>query len=220
MNKTIKLTILGLSIVVLLDVLITTGLFGLIDFGNSRTAAWISEFKMWILLGLICLVALKIEGSNLLIWKEINRKWYFYPISVIAVFAGAVIVAITTPILFDLLHIPKSQEVLESLANYYCEDKLLLVFGCLTAGFVEEFIFRGYLMPRMEILFKHKWAVISLSALVFGIAHIGNSSLIGFIVPTLIGLIFSYHYYRYRNIKVLIITHFLIDFASFINLCQ
>ncbi len=216
MNKNVKRTIFGLGIVVLLDILYIT----LIDFGDSRTAAWINEFSMWVFLVLVYLVAVKIEKSKLLIWKDTERKWYFYPLSVIAVFAGAVAVAVTTPIIFDLLHIPKTQEVLESLANYYCEDKLLLVFGCLTAGVVEELLYRGYLMPRLEILFKAKWIVIFLSALVFGIAHIGNSSLIGFVVPTLIGLIFSYHYYRYRNIKALIISHFLIDFASFISICQ
>jgi membrane protease YdiL (CAAX protease family) len=34
------------------------------------------------------------------------------------------------------------------------KNRLLLVFTCLTAGITEEIIFRGYLLPRLEILLK------------------------------------------------------------------
>jgi hypothetical protein len=219
MNKTTKLTILGLSIVAFIDILITTKIFGLLVLKESITSIWINEFKMWAYLGLVFLIAMKVEKSKLLLWKESRKKWYFYVISVVAIFVGAVIVAIVTPIIFDLLHIPKNQEMLESVGNYYCENKILLVFGCLTAGIVEEFIYRGYLMPRIEMLIKSKWLVITITALLFGIAHLGNLSLIGLAVPTLIGLIFSYHYYTYRSITTVVIAHFLIDFASFLNAC-
>ena len=96
---------------------------------------------------------------------------------------------------------------------------LLMIFACLTAGVVEEYIFRGYLMPRLEILFKHGWLVVILSSVLFGIAHVSSLSLIGVIVPILIGFVFSFHYYKYKNLLVLIIAHFIIDFASFITSC-
>jgi len=154
-----------------------------------------------------------------LLWQETKRKWYFYPLSVIAVFSGAVVVAISIPVIFNFLGLPIKQDSMESAVNFYCADKLLLVFACLTAGVVEEFIFRGYLMPRLEIIFKHGWLVVILSSLLFGIAHISSLSLVGVIVPVLIGCVFSFHYYKYRNLLVLIIAHFLIDFASFITSC-
>jgi membrane protease YdiL (CAAX protease family) len=37
------------------------------------------------------------------------------------------------------------------------KNRLLLVFTCLTAGITEEIIFRGYLLPRLEILLKIKF---------------------------------------------------------------
>ena len=219
MTRNQKHTIIGLSIAIFLAVCRMTDLFGLIHLDKSITSTWINEIKFWIFLGFVFLIATKIENTKFLLWKEIKGKWYFYIISIVSIFAGAVIVGIATPMIFKALNISISQDVLESVTNFYCESKVLLIFGCLTAGVVEELIYRGYLMPRLEILFKHSWVVIVLSSLIFGIAHVSNLSLIGVVVPTLIGLIFSYHYYKYRNIVVLIIVHFLIDFASFLTSC-
>jgi membrane protease YdiL (CAAX protease family) len=45
------------------------------------------------------------------------------------------------------------------------KKKLLLVFTCLTAGITEEIIFRGYLLPRLEILLKNKNLSVIISSL-------------------------------------------------------
>lgn len=219
MTKLQKLTIVSLCITVFLAVCRMTDIFGLIHLEDTITSRWIREVNFWIFLGLVFLIVFKIEKSSILLWKETKRKWYFYPLSVISVFLGAVAVAIIVPLVFNILQIPVKQEVLDSVANFYCVDIKLLIFGCLTAGVVEEFIYRGYLMPRIEILINNKWAVIVLSSLLFGIAHVSNFSLIGVVVPTLIGFVFSFHYYKYKNITVLMVAHFLIDLASFITSC-
>jgi len=219
MTRKQKLTLIGLCIVLLLQIIKTTDLFGLIELENNMTTRWIREIFFWIFLLLIFIVVLKVEKTRFLLWAETKKKWYFYVISIIAIFAATVIVALTIPLILKYLQIPIKQEVLESVAHFYCSNKLLLLFGCITAGVVEELIFRGYLMPRLEILFKKGWLVITLSSLLFGLAHISNLSIAGIITPTLIGLIFSFHYYRYRNIASLMFAHFLIDFASFITNC-
>lgn len=212
-------TIIGLSIVVFLTIVRMTDFFGLLHLDSSIISTWINEIKFWVFLGLFFLIALKIEKTKFLLWQETKRKWYFYPISIIFIFVSAVVVAITVPIIFKFFNISMKQDVLETVSNHYCSSFILLVFGCLTAGVVEELVFRGYLMPRLEIIAKKGWLVILLSSLIFGIAHIGNLSIVGLVVPTFIGLIFSFHYYKYRNVVVLIIAHFLIDFASFITSC-
>lgn len=219
MTKAQKLTIAGLIITIFLAIIRMTDIFGIIQLENTLTTRWIREIVFWVFLILILLVAIKIEKTRFLLWSETKRKWYFYIISVITIFAVTVIIATFTPIIFKLVNIQVKQDVLESVANFYCSDKLLMIFGCITAGVVEEFIYRGYLMPRLEIIFKHGWVVIILSSILFGLAHISNLSVVGVIVPTLIGLVFSFHYYKYKNILTLIIVHFLIDFASFITLC-
>ncbi|MBN1880432.1 CPBP family intramembrane metalloprotease [bacterium] len=186
---------------------------------SSITSTWINEIKFWVFLGLFFLVVLKIERTPFLLWQETKRKWYFYLFSITIIFTGAVVVGVTVPLVFKFLNISLKQDVLESVSNHYCSSFILLVFGCLTAGVVEELVFRGYLMPRLEIFAKNGWLVIVLSSLIFGFAHLGNLSIVGLVVPTFIGLIFSYHYYKYRNIVVLILAHFLIDFASFMTSC-
>jgi hypothetical protein len=97
---------------------------------------------------------------------------------------------------------------------------MLLLFTCLTAGITEELIFRGYLLPRLEILFKNKWAAIIISALLFGLAHGGYGDLSKMLVPFIIGFIFAFYYTRYRSLTVLIICHFLIDFNSLYGSCK
>lgn len=219
MKPTIKRTLISLSIIVFLTIVRKTDFFGLIQLDSSITSTWINEIKFWVFLGLFFLVVLKIERTPFLLWQETKRKWYFYLFSITIIFTGAVVVGVTVPLVFKFLNISLKQDVLESVSNHYCSSFILLVFGCLTAGVVEELVFRGYLMPRLEIFAKNGWLVIVLSSLIFGFAHLGNLSIVGLVVPTFIGLIFSYHYYKYRNIVVLILAHFLIDFASFMTSC-
>ena len=185
----------------------------------SLLSKWIGEIEFWLILGAIYMIARKIEKQKFLLWQETKRKWHFYVLSVAAVFLSAVIVGITVPLVFNVLGLTIQQDKLRSLVNFYCQDKMLMVFSAVTAGVVEELLFRGYIMPRVEILFKKGWIVVVVSALIFGLAHASGLSLIGVVVPILIGLIFSYHYYKYRNITALIIVHFLIDLASFILSC-
>jgi uncharacterized protein len=86
----------------------------------------------------------------------------------------------------------------------------------ITAAVCEELIFRGYLMPRLQLYFKSKWFPIIISALIFGAGHAAYGTIINTAVPLFIGLLFGWYYQQYRNIKVLILCHFLIDFISLV----
>lgn len=210
-------------------ILLVFGIFILIEIGSeilgmfkgepTLLLKWLGEFEFWLMLGVMFLVVRKLEKNSFLLWNETKRKWHFYVISVISIFIGAVIVGIAVPLIFNMLGLTIQQEKLESLVNFYCQDKILMVFSAVTAGVVEELLFRGYIMPRIEVFLKKGWLVVAVSSLIFGLAHASGSSLIGVVVPIFIGLIFSYHYYKFRNIAALMAAHFLIDLASFINSC-
>jgi membrane protease YdiL (CAAX protease family) len=90
----------------------------------------------------------------------------------------------------------------------------LIFFICLTAGVTEELIFRGYVMTRLSLLFKNDYAAIIVSALGFSALHYGYKSLHELIFAFLIGIVFGIYYQKYRNIKVLIAAHFLIDLIN------
>lgn len=88
------------------------------------------------------------------------------------------------------------------------------IFTCFTAGVTEELIFRGYIMTRLSLLFKNNYMPIILSALAFSALHYGYKSLRELIFAFLIGILFGTYYQRYRNIKVLIAAHFMVDIIN------
>ncbi|MDB5141553.1 MAG: family intrarane metalloprotease, partial [Mucilaginibacter sp.] len=95
----------------------------------------------------------------------------------------------------------------------------MLFFIALTAGVTEEFIFRGYVLTRLTQLFKNPAIAVIVSSLLFSALHYKYGSLHELIFAFLIGVIFSVYYLKYRNIKALMLTHFLIDFIN-MNLAQ
>ncbi len=198
-----------------------TDFFGLIKLEVSRRQKWIAEFEQWAFVGLTWLAVILIEKQKWVLWEAPNQNWYFYPLSVLGIFIGAVLVVLLLPIIFKWLKLPMKQEAIASTVNFYCIDKFLMVFGCITAGVIEELFYRAYLMPRLEILVNQRWLMLILSIFWFGIAHVSfkKFSLVGIVTPLLIGAIFAIHYYLFQNLIVLIVVHFLIDFASFITSC-
>jgi membrane protease YdiL (CAAX protease family) len=91
----------------------------------------------------------------------------------------------------------------------------LILFTSITAGITEEVICRGYILPRLELLFRNKYMPVILSSLMFGLMHFRYNSIGEIILATGLGVVFAIHYQWYRNLKILIITHAAIDFISF-----
>jgi hypothetical protein len=107
---------------------------------------------------------------------------------------------------------------MEQMSLYLYARPLLLIVTCLTAAVVEELIFRGYLMPRLAAVLNSNWLAVVISALVFAICHSTYGTLQNILVPFLIGLIFGIFYLKYRNIKVLMICHFVFDLIGLISI--
>jgi membrane protease YdiL (CAAX protease family) len=104
-------------------------------------------------------------------------------------------------------------EKLNNLIAIFREHHLLLVFTALTAGITEELMFRAYLIPKLQILFKSAYAPPILSSVFFGFLHVGYGTALNVAGPMVIGLVFGFHYMKYRNIKILMIAHFLWDYG-------
>ena len=90
------------------------------------------------------------------------------------------------------------------------------IFGFLlvsVAAFVEEIVFRGYLITRFQALCKSSIAAILLSALFFalGPGYEGNS---GAITVGLAGLVFGSIYVWRKSLVAPITMHFLLDFLN------
>ena len=93
--------------------------------------------------------------------------------------------------------------------------KFIWVIVSFTAGFCEEVIFRGYLMTRLRLLGKFKsWIIpIIVSSLAFGFPHL-YQGIHGFLIITVLGVLFALIYIRTRSIWPCIIAHFFLDFLA------
>lgn len=156
------------------------------------------------------------EKQNLLLKKPDRKGIGFYVLS----FAGiAVAILVTINIAFlaiKSLGYATNQEggPLKNMLGILKAHPLLLLFTCITAGITEEIIFRGYIQTRIELIFKSPVLAIILSAVFFSLAHSFYGTVQEIVGPFLIGLIFAIYYYKFKNIYVLIVFHFLFDYIQ------
>jgi hypothetical protein len=175
-----------------------------------------SELIFWIQLILLFLYSKKIEKQKFLLWTEKEYSFSYYFVSIILIlltlFIGTVIIAILFKIsgINNGLLSDKVQELIQILRN----NKKLIVPLAITAAVIEELFFRAYLIPRLQILLHKNYLAIIVSSLLFGIVHFNYGTVLQIIVPFFIGLIFALHYYKFRNIKILILSHFIWDLIA------
>ena len=92
----------------------------------------------------------------------------------------------------------------------------------LFVGVCEEIVFRGYIQNQFEIwLKKCKWLSPLIAAVLFGLWHIINGSLIQVLFTTLIGCVFGYSKYFIKDCTLLsvIIAHGIYDFSLVLLTC-
>jgi membrane protease YdiL (CAAX protease family) len=207
----ISLTIIGIMFTVSFTFIL---LYAESFFPGFLRYGYAKKFIIWLWLLLLVLYTVKVEKQRFILWKDSKRSFLFYVLSVIAIMALSFLAGASRQLL-PLFGVKlQSSQVLKEMIMYVQQRPLLLVLTCITAGVVEELIFRAYLIPRLTLLLKTNWLPLLLSAFVFGLAHIGYGTFVNMLVPFLLGVIFGAYYQKYRNIKVLICCHFLIDLIS------
>jgi membrane protease YdiL (CAAX protease family) len=187
---------------------------------TNELVFFLSRILIWGCLLVLYLYVHYFEKQKLLIWKEKQYGLLFYTLSTIIIF---VIVSIggfgIGKILNASTHNETSSKILEY-AALFKSDIPLLLFTTLTAAIVEELIFRGYIQTRLETIFKSPALAIVISSLIFAILHSSYGTLFQFLSPLFVGLVFSWFYWKYKNLKILILCHFLIDTISLLVLIK
>lgn len=181
---------------------------------DNAAVLFISRLFYWFVLILLWLYAVKIEKQGLMIWQERRYKITGYVLSLIVLFGILFAGLLVINVIYTLTGSSKTSSRLLEIVAILRGHNMLLVFTALTAGIVEELIFRGYIQPRLELLFKNPHLSIIVSSILFGLLHYRYGTVINVIGPVFISLVFGYYYWRYRNIKVLILCHFLWDVLS------
>ena len=174
----------------------------------------ISEVLQWVTVGLLFLYAWRAEGNNFLFWQEKIYSPLFYAGSIIILFLMSMGSGVISRIPF-MLGFHEDNTVATRMMTMLSHYPLLIAGTCITAGVTEELIFRGYILSRLSLFFKNQhWPVI-ISALIFASVHLAYKTVHEILFVLGIGLIFGYYYQRYKNLAVLMIVHFAIDFFAF-----
>lgn len=189
-------------------------------FGYSlKTLLIATRILYWVCLLLMFVYTFRIERKPFLLWNESRRTVGFYLLAILAI-AGILItgLSVINLILTKVLHINQPNTKMNLLLSLFRKNRWLLFATAITAGVVEEFLFRGYLIPRLQILLKStNWSIFISSAL-FGLMHFSYGTIAQVIGPFYIGLIFALFYQKYRNIKVVIICHIIWDILAIVAL--
>jgi uncharacterized protein len=84
---------------------------------------------------------------------------------------------------------------------------LLTLFSVLTAGFTEEFIFRGYFQRQATILLRsEEWGLLS-QAILFALAHGFKQTLPGILDKFVAGCLFGWFAMRRKSLLPGLIAH-------------
>jgi len=190
-------------------------------FGISQingTLLFISRLFYWVALTYVWLYSVKVEKQNTFIWEDRPYKFLLYVASIISIFIILNLGLTLIRNLYSLTHFKQTSDKIAGLVNIFRQNEFLLIFSAFTAAVTEEIIFRGYLQPRLQIIFKTPFLGILISSVLFGLLHYGYGTAINMIGPFFIGFVFAFYYWQFRNIKVLIICHFLWDLMAFYSL--
>ena len=218
MNQTLPkpekpILIIGISATIFMLALpIFLNCLGLTIFPTNAKYLYLKELYPWVVLALLFLYAIKIERQQFLIWSEKSYPFTFYLKSIFKIMFLSLVCAIIVGVSVKLMGLNNKSDITDKLMHIIQKNKLLILLVPFTAGITEELICRGYMLTRLEMLINKPSVSIAVSAIIFGILHISYGTIGQMLIPLCLGLIFAVYYYKYRNIKLIILCHFLWDF--------
>ena len=208
--------ILGVCFFLYIFPLALIPLLKILSLGNVKTRIFISILLTWLCLALIYTYSRKVEKMNFLVWDEVNYSLNQFAKLVIIIllilFAGSMVIGT----ILKLTGFNMDNDKIVHLLNVLKANKLMILVLSASAAITEELIFRGYLLSRLQLLINDTYHSIVISAILFSIAHYNYGTMKQLLGTFFIGLVLAFYYNKYRNIKVLIVCHFLWDYFAFI----
>jgi uncharacterized protein len=133
-------------------------------------ASIVFEFAM---VGYVWLFGLRLRGKHMR--DLIGGKWervadFFRDVGVAMVFWGVVLMALVTASII-LRQNPTGLKAMKLLMPQTGTEMIVWALLSITAGFSEEFLFRGYLQRQFLALTGKQGVAVALQAVVFGAAH-------------------------------------------------
>jgi membrane protease YdiL (CAAX protease family) len=153
-------------------------------YGATIVAEWVLFLLTWWGLRMK-----RIPLAEVLGFRRGRRAW-LQDLGVALIFwiAAIIILAIVT-LSLRLAHLASAQKAVTALAPRTGTEMLLWIVLCLTAGFCEEFVFRGYFLRQFSSPIHRVWLGVVLSSLLFGVSH-GYEGAAGMIAIVVYGALF------------------------------
>lgn len=202
----------------------------------GNPSAWnasvsVTNFTLTIFADGVCLILLlwraRVENFHLADLIQIDRKRFLRDIVIGLAFfiLFLILMQVFNSLAALLVYGPGvfSQTAGNSLAeSSIIPPRWVLWWGLLvlpiTAGFIEELVYRGYALPRLEAAMRSQWLSLLIVSLGFGIQHIAlplvdwQTSLARFLGIFPIGLVFGWIYFKQRRLLPLIVGHWAVNF--------
>jgi uncharacterized protein len=118
----------------------------------------------------------------------------------------AVVILGAIAVLLRLFHLVPPQKAIAALAPQSLAEIAVWIALCCTAGFVEEFLFRGYLLQQFASIRSNLWIGVIASSLLFGCGH-GYEGIGGMIAITAYGAMFCALAVYRRSLRAGMIAH-------------
>ena len=115
--------------------------------------------------------------------------------------------------LLRLFHLAPPQKAIIALAPQNLAEVLVWIALCCTAGIVEEFVFRGYLLQQFASIRGNISIGVAASSLLFGCSH-GYEGIGGMIAISAFGAMFCILAIRRRSLRAGMIAHAWHDFFT------
>jgi membrane protease YdiL (CAAX protease family) len=180
----------------------------------NATTLFLSRIVFWVCILLLWLYAAKVEKRGLLIWEDAQYKFPKYMAHVAILLVATFLVFIPISLMLQFTGSNQLSPKLAEIKSMLQGSRALVLFVVLTAGVTEEIVFRGYIQPRLQNVFKSPYLSIVTTSILFGLLHYGYGTITNIVGPLAIGIVFSTYYWKFRNLKVLIICHILIDLIA------
>ncbi len=129
------------------------------------------------------------------------------------------IAALTCVLLYMAVAGVGATEMVEERSEFFevlpALNPALAIFTGLFVGLHEELLFRGFILGRMQSLFRSNVLAIIASALLFGVIHLGQGP-IGVVQTTAVGLVLATIVTRTRSLWPAILAHAFVDIVAFV----
>jgi membrane protease YdiL (CAAX protease family) len=169
----------------------------------------IKELSIFLLTGILLLLLLYGEKETLSSIGLHNRHWG--KSILLAIFGLILCIAVAAVILFIFSKTGISFGNGPEAKRYEQVPLWAITLMVLRAGVVEEICYRGYAMDRLYRLNKHPLFFLWLPLVLFALWHY-RQGLGDVIISFVIGLVLAILFWKKRDLKANIVTHFLGDF--------